>query len=1245
MGYDAREWIRSIPTHAPQFVSRRKTRGASDLMSMRRVCRRLHDLMGTVPFWIEMCRHRYGFFEVRNEMTPEEVAALEEEKAAAREKAQLEAKAIEEEKERRKVLRERQELRAKTRAERELEKRAAKEKAKVEKQAAAVAAAELAQNFSVSAEPEINPKDSCDYDVCEDEDSNVSEYSDADEAAIPSKIEAVIAYSHSRIVLPTGCNDASWWEKIFFDVSHTGCDHCKAFPMEVFFKCLHCNDVYLCEKCESFHPRTHLMAKVSTPFHWSQPNIRLAPRQAIHTGICSVCASSFGEVLYQCSECDNYKICPSCHQSGSVEHEHTKFWEVVVPDNELYDAKQRGNNPRWASCDGKGSKCIRRCTGINWMCLVCDNYDLCEACERSREFSCRSYSGNRNTHDMTHPLLKILDSKYDTSNSPSDRRIPHINPTPNQVLMNAAVGPRLVDLPDSVIVAIASYVSADTTPLSQQPCTQTHQHTWCPTLQPAASPKCIIGSEEPPPESEDEPAAASRLHHVVAVPSGITPSMVKRLEGAQPGKKTLDDEWEEQERIRGLAADIAPQFVSRRKTRGASDLMSMRRVCRRLHDLMGTVPFWIEMCRHRYGFFEVRNEMTPEEVAALEEEKAVAREKAQLEAKAIEEEKERRKVLRERQELRAKRRELQRRAVAEEQAEREKQAASTAPEMTQNQSQSGEQDSQPSVDTTATTTTTTPTTPTTPETPSGSTGPPRIDPNDPAFPDALVPTISVPEPPDPDDDDEEEDAAVDADESAIPSKMEAVVAYSHSRIVLPTGCNDASWWEKIFFDVSHIGCDHCKAFPMEVFFKCLHCNDVYLCEKCESFHPRTHLMAKVSTPFHWSQPNITLAPAHAIHTGICSVCASSFGEVIYQVRNEMTPEEVAALEEEKAAEREKAQLEAKAIEEEKERRKVLRERQELRAKRRAEREREKRAAKEKAKVEKQAAAVAAAEWAQNFSASTEPEIDPKDSCDSDVSEDQDSDVSEYSDADEAAIPCKIEAVVAYSHSRIVLPTGCNDASWWEKIFFDVSHIGCDHCKAFPMEVFFKCLHCNDVYLCEKCESFHPRTHLMAKVSTPFHWSQPNIRLAPRQAIHTGICSVCASSFGEVIYQCSDCDNYKICPGCHKSRSVEHEHSKFWEVVVPDNELYDAKQRGNNPRWASCDGKGSKCMRRCTGINWMCLVCDNYDLCEACERSREFCCRSYSGNRNTHDMTHPLLKILDSKYDTSKWVLSFTACHF
>ncbi|KAH3760771.1 hypothetical protein Pelo_7412 [Pelomyxa schiedti] len=174
-----------------------------------------------------------------------------------------------------------------------------------------------------------------------------------------------------------------------------------------------------------------------------------------------------------------------------------------------------------------------------------------------------------------------------------------------------------------------------------------------------------------------------------------------------------------------------------------------------------------------------------------------------------------------------------------------------------------------------------------------------------------------------------------------------------------------------------------------------------------------------------------------------------------------------------------------------------------------------------------------------------------------------------------------------------------------------------------MEVFFKCLHCNDVYLCEKCESFHPRTHLMVKVSTPFHWTQPKIALAPTYAIHTGICSVCASSLAKSFISAPNATTTKYVPA----------------VVVPDNELYDAEQRGNNPRWVSCDGKGSKCMRKCTGINWKCLVCDDYDMCEACERSREFSCRSYYGNRNTHDMTHPLLKVLDSRFDESKWILS------
>ncbi|KAH3759464.1 hypothetical protein Pelo_8729 [Pelomyxa schiedti] len=388
------------------------------------------------------------------------MAALEAEKAAAREKAAAEAKAIEDEKERQRVVIERG-LRAKRRAER-MEKQVAAEAERQrlaeEAAAAATTTAKTATTTTTEEAPTGTTTTTKDDDgtsstggdkqtpapspsannavgaigsVVTDPSTAVTaptapavtvavqpaetqpDPEEEEPAAPPSKIaEVVVAYSHSRIVLPTGRNDASWWEKIFFDVSHIGCDHCNAFPMEVFFKCLHCNDVYLCENCESHHPRTHLMAKVSTPFRWTQPNLRLHPSHSIHAGICSVCAGPFGEVQYQCSECESYKICSTCRKAGPLDHEHSKFWEVVVPENDLHPPGRRGNNPRGASCDGKGSKCMGSCKGINWKCLVCNDYDLCEACEKNREFSCRSYYGNRNTHDMTHPLLKVLDSRF-----------------------------------------------------------------------------------------------------------------------------------------------------------------------------------------------------------------------------------------------------------------------------------------------------------------------------------------------------------------------------------------------------------------------------------------------------------------------------------------------------------------------------------------------------------------------------------------------------------------------------------------------------------------------------------------------------------------------------------------------------------------------------------------------------------------------------------------------------------------
>ncbi|KAH3759199.1 hypothetical protein Pelo_8999 [Pelomyxa schiedti] len=325
---------RSVERHAAARGGRRTAEGAGYLLALKHSCRRWHGLMGTVEFWIEMCRLRHGYFTVPNKdpMTAEETAAMQKEIAEANENAAREESLI------------------RSRQEREQER------------------------------------------------------------------EEFTAYRHSRIRLPDNHHDKSWWQRLFFDVAHKACDGCNKFPMEVYFKCLHCNDVYLCESCEPTHPRAHLLVKVSTPFMWTQPILLLRPglEHTLHKGVCSGCATKFGKVLYQCSTCATFKLCPHCKSSSSFPHEHSKFWEVTIPENALYLPEKRGTNPRGGYCDAEGSRCMRVCNGIQWKCLICENYDLCEACEQSREFSCVNTSGVNTSHNLTHPLLKIYDSKFES---------------------------------------------------------------------------------------------------------------------------------------------------------------------------------------------------------------------------------------------------------------------------------------------------------------------------------------------------------------------------------------------------------------------------------------------------------------------------------------------------------------------------------------------------------------------------------------------------------------------------------------------------------------------------------------------------------------------------------------------------------------------------------------------------------------------------------------------------------------
>ncbi|KAH3731511.1 hypothetical protein Pelo_17659 [Pelomyxa schiedti] len=148
--------------------------------------------------------------------------------------------------------------------------------------------------------------------------------------------------------------------------------------------------------CEPTHPRAHLVAKVSTPFRWTQPEYVVDVQQILAKS--SISARLI--TILNCAQHANRHL---------LRHEHSKFWEVTIPENALYSPEERGNNPLDNDCDARGPRCTKNCVGIHWKCLICQFYDMCEACEQPREFS------TDRGHNLTHPLLKLYDYNHETT--------------------------------------------------------------------------------------------------------------------------------------------------------------------------------------------------------------------------------------------------------------------------------------------------------------------------------------------------------------------------------------------------------------------------------------------------------------------------------------------------------------------------------------------------------------------------------------------------------------------------------------------------------------------------------------------------------------------------------------------------------------------------------------------------------------------------------------------------------------
>jgi len=113
------------------------------------------------------------------------------------------------------------------------------------------------------------------------------------------------------------------------------------------------------------------------------------PDEVIHHGVsCSGCSKpSITGIRYQCCECINFDLCSKCENAmverpgHSADHHLLKI-KVPVVARTVHTG---------VSCDKCGVLPIE---GIRYKCQICENFDMCEKCERTTE------------HPANHPLIK-----------------------------------------------------------------------------------------------------------------------------------------------------------------------------------------------------------------------------------------------------------------------------------------------------------------------------------------------------------------------------------------------------------------------------------------------------------------------------------------------------------------------------------------------------------------------------------------------------------------------------------------------------------------------------------------------------------------------------------------------------------------------------------------------------------------------------------------------------------------------
>jgi len=108
---------------------------------------------------------------------------------------------------------------------------------------------------------------------------------------------------------------------------------------------------------------------------------RPAPGQTVHHGVTCDGCSTYPIVgnRYKCSVCPDYDLCESCHsQEKHKEHTLNKVESTPVMKCPWARGQHGGQAVHRAICDN----CSQRIVGNRYKCNNCEDYDLCEACEK-----------------------------------------------------------------------------------------------------------------------------------------------------------------------------------------------------------------------------------------------------------------------------------------------------------------------------------------------------------------------------------------------------------------------------------------------------------------------------------------------------------------------------------------------------------------------------------------------------------------------------------------------------------------------------------------------------------------------------------------------------------------------------------------------------------------------------------------------------------------------------------------------